>query len=396
MTRICDKPLCRSKTVPDPLPMKSNLSHKSLGLHRVRMNVAAILGSILIFAANVGLEADEPSRQEPDPTPRVDLPFDSDAMPPADKLLGKSILASPYWTAKISVSATSTDASIACSLLGELFRNGQHFAAKLRLTGDADREVNLLLSQERSVAWTTSSLDQEEVVLKRLAKAIYLFGALNEVPGQSELEANSITNYQLTNLGIANHNSDRLYVIEAKPKDGESNLVETSPLDPKLVLITISVSDSRPHQISATASDGSRLDLKFQSIEANAPADSPQYANEPPKDSFVIDLSEQPATGDALKNPVPYTADSIKRGKRIYVADCVVCHSVDGTGRDSDVTDNAADLTDTEFWLSDGSESATFLAIRDGAGDEMPGYKDDYRDEKMIWDLVNYIRSLQE
>ena len=71
-------------------------------------------------------------------------------------------------------------------------------------------------------------------------------------------------------------------------------------------------------------------------------------------------------------------------------------HSVDGTGRDSDVTDNAADLTNTEFWLCDGSETATFLAVRDGAGDEMPGYKDDYRDEKMIWDLVNYMRSLQK
>ena len=39
---------------------------------------------------------------------------------------------------------------------------------------------------------------------------------------------------------------------------------------------------------------------------------------------------------------------------------------------------------------------ATFLAIRDGAGDEMPGYEDEYRDERMIWDLVNYIRSLQK
>ena len=73
-----------------------------------------------------------------------------------------------------------------------------------------------------------------------------------------------------------------------------------------------------------------------------------------------------------------------------------MCHSIDGTGRDSDVTDNASDLTDTAHWNSDGSDAATFLAIRDGAGDEMPPYKDEYRDEKSIWDLVNYIRSLQK
>ena len=47
-----------------------------------------------------------------------------------------------------------------------------------------------------------------------------------------------------------------------------------------------------------------------------------------------------------LKNPIAYTAQSIARGKLLYRSSCVDCHSFDGTGRESDVTDNATDLTD--------------------------------------------------
>ena len=90
------------------------------------------------------------------------------------------------------------------------------------------------------------------------------------------------------------------------------------------------------------------------------------------------------------------TSASIARGRILYRSTCVDCHSFDGTGRGSDVTDNATDLTDISEWVSDGSDVATFLAIRDGVGDEMPGFKDDFKDEKLLWHMVNYLRNLRK
>ena len=115
-------------------------------------------------------------------------------------------------------------------------------------------------------------------------------------------------------------------------------------------------------------------------------------------DSVSVEPVGQDADADPqpLKHPIAYTSASIARGKFLYRSTCVDCHSFDGTGRDSDVTDNATDLTDISEWVSDGSDVATFLAIRDGVGDEMPGFKDDFKDEKLLWHMVNYLRSLQK
>ena len=106
-------------------------------------------------------------------------------------------------------------------------------------------------------------------------------------------------------------------------------------------------------------------------------------------------IAEGDTGSKRLKNPIAYTAQSIARGKLLYRSSCVDCHSFDGTGRGSDVTDNATDLTDLSKWVCDGSDTATFLVIRDGLGDEMPGFKDDFKDEKILWHMVNYLRSLR-
>lgn len=376
--------------------MKSNRLYNSLWADRTRMCIAAVLISIVVFVTIAGTDADEPSEKGSEPALRVHTPFDRDTMPSAEELLSKNALGSAYWTAKISINATSTDSPTESSLDGELVRYSKGLSGKFRLIGSAERQLNLLLTNTQSVAWTTQGEDKEKPVLERLAKGIYLLAMLIDFPDETKSRAETVGDYQLTNLGVRKEAGKRLYVIEAKLKEGESGSSRISSLEAERILITVSANDSRPLEVTSISGVGSHLSLSFQSIAIDAPEAGQQSATEPPKDSFVIDLSENQPSSDALKNPVAYTAESIKRGQRLYIADCEVCHSVDGTGRDSDVTDNAADLTDTEFWLSDGSETATFLAIRDGAGDEMPGYKDDYRDEKMIWDLVNYMRSLQE
>ncbi len=379
--------------------MKSNRWQNPRSSFRSRIVIAAGLVTIVLCIATATTGADQPSHTKAETAPQIDTPFDPDTMPSANKLLAENVFESTGWTAEISITAPEPDRSDEAALVGTLSGDDQGLAAALRLTGvtgAATRNLDLLITKQQATAWTTQIDDDDKATLVRLVKGIYLVGMLMDFPDQSKPRSEIITSYRLTNLGTTEENGKQLYVIEALPNAAESGSARMSSLQLERMLITISTGDSRPRQITAISRDGSRLTLSFRSITNDASGDPQPYASKPPKDSFVIDLSEPTVADDAIKNPVAYDAESIARGKSIYVADCVVCHSIDGTGRDSDVTDNAADLTNTEYWLSDGSETATFLAIRDGAGDEMPGYKDEYRDEKMIWDLVNYIRSLQK
>lgn len=128
------------------------------------------------------------------------------------------------------------------------------------------------------------------------------------------------------------------------------------------------------------------------------PGRSIKRLNGRPSDSLPPVNAPKPRAGrdEPIKNPVAYAAKSVKRGRNLYLSSCVDCHSFDGTGRDSDVTANAPDLTDVSTWNSDGGAAETFLAIRDGVGDEMPAFREDFTDDRQIWDIVNFIRSLQQ
>ncbi len=94
-----------------------------------------------------------------------------------------------------------------------------------------------------------------------------------------------------------------------------------------------------------------------------------------------------------LKSPVPFNTVSIGRGSTLFLRDCKECHGADGKSQ-VDVVANATDLTEPKYWTSGTSEGEVFRSIRDGAGDAMPPFKEKIEDEKDIWHMVNFIRSL--
>lgn len=94
-----------------------------------------------------------------------------------------------------------------------------------------------------------------------------------------------------------------------------------------------------------------------------------------------------------LKSPVPYSKESIARGRVLFVRDCTSCHGDDGKSQ-VDVIANATDLTEPKLWKHGISEGEIFRSIRDGAADTMPGFKSQIRKEEDLWHLVNFIRSL--
>lgn len=94
-----------------------------------------------------------------------------------------------------------------------------------------------------------------------------------------------------------------------------------------------------------------------------------------------------------LKSPVPFSKESIARGRATFARNCTACHGNDGKS-EVDVVADATDLTEPKLWRSGTAEGEIFRSIRDGAGDTMPPFKSQLQKEEDLWHLVNFIRSL--
>ncbi|MEI7931812.1 MAG: c-type cytochrome [Alphaproteobacteria bacterium] len=96
----------------------------------------------------------------------------------------------------------------------------------------------------------------------------------------------------------------------------------------------------------------------------------------------------------ALKNPVPFTRESIAAGRLLYFSNgCTNCHGADGKAL-IDILANATDLTDPKFWNYGTEPGQIFKSLRDGWGASMPPFKGTISKETDLWNLVNFIQSL--
>lgn len=95
-----------------------------------------------------------------------------------------------------------------------------------------------------------------------------------------------------------------------------------------------------------------------------------------------------------LKNPVPSGAESIEAGKKLYQRHCSSCHGPQGKGDGSLALSGGtpSDFTD-ETWDYGSTDGEIFVVIRDGVSSDMLSYKEKL-DEKQIWQVVNFIRSI--
>jgi mono/diheme cytochrome c family protein len=98
-----------------------------------------------------------------------------------------------------------------------------------------------------------------------------------------------------------------------------------------------------------------------------------------------------------LKNPVAVSAESIAAGKQLYTRYCAVCHGVNATGGSgSDISPPAPDLTDKE-WKHGSSDGEIFTVVKNGVPPDlnMEPWGDRIKDPD-IWNLVNYLRSIEK
>jgi mono/diheme cytochrome c family protein len=103
------------------------------------------------------------------------------------------------------------------------------------------------------------------------------------------------------------------------------------------------------------------------------------------------------AEGKKLKNPVAASPDSIKAGQASFQKYCRFCHGTDakGDGPMAPEGTHPSNLTDDK-WDRGSTDGELFLVIRDGAGPkfDMKGLKSKMTEQE-IWNVVNYLRSLQ-
>lgn len=159
----------------------------------------------------------------------------------------------------------------------------------------------------------------------------------------------------------------------------------------------------------------SALKIESTSSAQNANSSAPQNANRStnrnqndsrsiaPSDKAQPDFSkntwELPADADKTTNPVPSSAESIAKGKELYMertkGNCVFCHGDTGTGNEANMPRlrrKPADLTNKER-MSAMTDGELFWKVSKGITGIMPAGEKRMTEEER-WNVVNYIKTL--
>lgn len=102
-----------------------------------------------------------------------------------------------------------------------------------------------------------------------------------------------------------------------------------------------------------------------------------------------------------MKNPLPHTADNIKKGKIIYAGKgrCILCHGASGDGKDlagilPDSQPSPRNFRNPE-WQKARTDGELKWVITFGVpGSAMLGHRAEMDNDEEIWQVVHYIRSL--
>ena len=117
------------------------------------------------------------------------------------------------------------------------------------------------------------------------------------------------------------------------------------------------------------------------------------------KEDFSKNTWELPDDADKTKNPVMTSAESIEKGKTLYLertkGNCVFCHGETGAGNEANMPRlrrKPADLTSEER-MTAMTDGEVFWKISKGINGIMPaGEKRTTEEER--WHVVNYVRTL--
>lgn len=103
--------------------------------------------------------------------------------------------------------------------------------------------------------------------------------------------------------------------------------------------------------------------------------------------------SAPPADAAAMQNPIPATADSVSRGRDLYLANCAACHGLTGIGDGLTAAGMLPGPGDLRISVPARSDGALAYVIASGTvATRMPPFSTTLS-ENDRWDLVNYLRA---
>ena len=108
--------------------------------------------------------------------------------------------------------------------------------------------------------------------------------------------------------------------------------------------------------------------------------------------------AHQHTAAAAMKNPTKATPESLAAGKKLYDAQCAMCHGATGKGDGKMAAaittgPKPSSMTDAE-WKHGSTDGEIFTVIREGVkGTGMRGFAARMKPAD-LWNLVNYVRSL--
>jgi len=149
----------------------------------------------------------------------------------------------------------------------------------------------------------------------------------------------------------------------------------------------IAITSSAQNANSSTTTNKNQNDSRSISSGAGAQPD------------FSKNTWELPADADKTKNPTSATAESIAKGKELYMekmkGNCVFCHGETGAGNEANfpkLRRKPADLTNKEH-MAEMTDGEVYWKITKGITGIMPA-GDRRMNEEERWHVVNYVRTL--
>jgi len=99
----------------------------------------------------------------------------------------------------------------------------------------------------------------------------------------------------------------------------------------------------------------------------------------------------------APTNPTNTNEDSVSRGKSYYDSSCALCHGATGEGNGgfSGFLRKFPPVSLVDADRSALSDGAIFVTITEGVPGKMPHLRENLPTPEMRWDVVNYVRFLQ-
>lgn len=168
-----------------------------------------------------------------------------------------------------------------------------------------------------------------------------------------------------------------------------------------LLIATVLVADALQMESSSSAqnANSSTPINKNQNQNDTRSVPPPVQAKPSPTPDFSQNAWELPEDADKTKNPVSPTAESIAKGKELYLertkGNCIFCHGETGSGNEANLARlrrKPADLSNKER-MTAMTDGELFWKISKGITGIMPAGEKRMTEEER-WHVVNYTRTL--